>query len=125
MARIQPKKISDNIIQRKIQKDYRVVGDKVLKHIVFVVGIYKNGGVERRSTTLANQFAEKGYKCTILVTQEISYKQFFHTEKNVEIVFLGDYAEACRKAHKDNSEKIIKTKMRTRSTNRANFSRRS
>lgn len=83
-----------------------------MKHIVFVVGIYKNGGVERRSTTLANQFAEKGYKCTILVTQEISDKQFFHTEKNVEIVFLGDYAEACRKAHKDNSEKIIKTKIK-------------
>ncbi len=83
-----------------------------MKHIVFVVGIYKNGGVERRSTTLANQFAKKGYKCTILVTQEISDKQFFHTEKNVEIVFLGDYAEDCRKAHKDNSEKIIKAKIK-------------
>ncbi len=83
-----------------------------MKHIVFVVGIYKNGGVERRSTTLANQFAKKGYKCTILVTQEISDKLFFYTEKNVEIVFLRDYAEDCRKAHKDNSEKIIKRKIK-------------
>lgn len=83
-----------------------------MKHIVFIVGVYKNGGVERRSTTLANQFAKKGCKCTILVTQEISEKQFFYTEKNVEVVFLRDYANACRKAHKDNSEKIIKTKIR-------------
>lgn len=83
-----------------------------MKHIVFVVGIYKNGGVERRSTTLANYFAKKGCKCTILVTQDMSDKQFFHTEKNVEVVFLGDYAEACRKAHKDKSEKVIKTKIR-------------
>ena len=85
---------------------------KVLKHIVFIVGVYKNGGVERRSTTLANQFAKKGYKCTILVTQEISDKQFFHTEKNVEIVFLRDYAEDCRKKQKNNSEKIIKAKIK-------------
>ena len=89
-----------------------MVGDKLLNHIVFVVGIYKNGGVERRSTTLANQFAKKGCKCTILVTQEISDKQFFYTEENVEIVFLGDYAKECRKAHKDISEKIIKTKIK-------------
>ena len=90
-----------------------MVGDKLLKHIVFVVGVYKNGGVERRSTTLANQFAKKGCKCTILVTREISDKLFFPTEKNVEIVFLGDYAEACRKAHRDSSEKAIKAKIKT------------
>ena len=89
-----------------------MVGDDALKHIVFVVGVYKNGGVERRSTTLANQFAKKGYRCTILVTQEISDKPFFYTEKNVDIVFLHDYAEACRKSHKDNSEKAIKTKIK-------------
>lgn len=83
-----------------------------MEHIVFVVGIYKNGGIERRSTTLANQFAKRGYKCTILVTQEMSKKQFFHTEKNVKIVFLSDYADELRKAHKNNIEKKIKTKIK-------------
>ena len=32
------------------------------KHIVFVVGNYKNGGVPMHATNLANAFAEKGYE---------------------------------------------------------------
>ncbi len=82
-----------------------------MKHLVFVVGMYKNGGMERRTTTLANQFAKKGYKCTILVVQEISSELFFAIENNVEIVLLDEYADMCRKSHKDKAEKKIKTKI--------------
>lgn len=32
-----------------------------MKHIAFVIGNYKNGGVAMRSTNLANAFAEKVY----------------------------------------------------------------
>lgn len=82
-----------------------------MKHIVFIIGMYKNGGAERRITTLANRFAKKGYKCTILVTQEISREKFFYIENNVEIVLLSEYAEACRKANKAGSEIKIQRKV--------------
>lgn len=62
-----------------------------MKHIVFVVGNYKNGGVPMRSTNLANEFAKKGYRATILVTKEISEDIFFRLEKNVELVSLNEY----------------------------------
>ena len=45
-----------------------------MRHIVFVVGNYKNGGVPMRTTNLANQFAKKGYSPTILVTKDIADK---------------------------------------------------
>lgn len=82
-----------------------------MKHIVFVIGMYKNGGMERRTTTIANQFAKKGYKCTILVTQEMSAERFFDTENDVEIVLLSDYAEECRKNNKARSEEIIQRRI--------------
>ncbi len=62
-----------------------------MKHIVFVVGNYKNGGVPMRSTNLANEFAKKGYRSTILVTKEIGNDVFFSLEKNVELVSLNHY----------------------------------
>ncbi len=65
-----------------------------MKHIVFVIGNYKNGGVPMRSTNLANAFAENGYRCTILVTKDVSENIFFTLHKNVEIVSLKEYAAA-------------------------------
>ena len=62
-----------------------------MKHIVFVVGNYKNGGVPMHSTNLANAFAEKGYCCTILVTGEIGNDIFFKRHKNVTLVSLKEY----------------------------------
>lgn len=62
------------------------------KHIVFVVGNYKNGGVPMHSTNLANAFAEKGYTCTILVTKDIGENVYFERHKNVSLVSLKEYA---------------------------------
>lgn len=63
-----------------------------MKHIVFVVGNYKNGGVPMRTTNLANEFAKKGYTSTILVTKDISENVFFERHKNVNLVSLKEYA---------------------------------
>ena len=68
-----------------------------MKHIVFVIGNYKNGGVAMRSTNLANAFAEKGYKLTILVTGAISDNVFFEHHKNVQVVSLSDYVNQHKK----------------------------
>lgn len=67
-----------------------------MKHIVFVVGNYKNGGVPMRSTNLANEFARRGYKATILVTRDIAENVFFDIHKNVSIVSLKEYTAAHR-----------------------------
>lgn len=63
-----------------------------MKHIVFVVGNYKNGGVPMRATNLANEFAQKGYPSTILVTKDIAENVFFEHHNNVRIVSLKEYA---------------------------------
>lgn len=62
-----------------------------MKHIVFVVGNYKNGGVPMRATNLANEFAQKGYSSTILVTKDIAENVFFERNKKVKIVSLKEY----------------------------------
>ena len=64
-----------------------------MKHIVFVIGNYKNGGVAMRSTNLANAFAEKGYNVTILVTKTISENVFFEHHENVDVIELSKYIE--------------------------------
>lgn len=79
-----------------------------MKHIVLVIGNYKNGGVAMRSTNLANQFAKAGYRCTLLVTKEISDNVFFNQHENVELVSLKDYASAHIK-ESDVSSAIKKT----------------
>ena len=63
-----------------------------MKHIVFVVGNYKNGGVPMHSTNLANYFARKGHHITILVTKDVSENVFFERHKNVDLVSLKEYA---------------------------------
>lgn len=62
-----------------------------MKHIVFVIGYYKNGGVAMRTTNLANELGKKGYKVTILVTKEMGNEIFFKIGENVEIVVLSEY----------------------------------
>ena len=80
-------------------------GGERMKHIVFVIGNYKNGGVAMRSTNLANAFAQKDYSVTILVTGAISDDIYFDHHKNVEIVVLSEYIET----HKQNAD-ILKYK---------------
>lgn len=85
-----------------------------MKHIVFVVGNYKNGGVPMRSTNLANAFAEKGYGCTILATGEIGNDIFFKRHENVKLVSLKEYVnehrEAAEKIKADRENQIRKIK---------------
>lgn len=80
-----------------------------MKHIVLVIGNYKNGGVAMRATNLANAFAKKGYPSTILVTKDISENVFFEHHKNVEIVSLQDYVSkhSADKSVKNNSKKRL------------------
>ena len=78
-----------------------------MKHIVFVVGNYKNGGVPMRTTNLANKFAEKGYQCTILVTKDIAENMFFARHKNVAVVSLKEYI-----ASRSEDKKIVAHKKR-------------
>ena len=65
-----------------------------MKHIVFVVGNYKNGGVPMRTTNLANEFAQQGYHSTILVTKDIAENVFFERHDNVSVVSLKEYVSA-------------------------------
>lgn len=65
-----------------------------MKHIVFVVGNYKNGGVPMRTTNLANEFAKMGYTSTILVTKDIAENVFFERHDNVSVVSLKEYVSA-------------------------------
>lgn len=77
-----------------------------MKHIVFVVGNYKNGGVPMRSTNLANAFAEKGYTCTILVTKDIGENIYFERHKNVSLVSLKEYVT--EHIGEDRVQKVLK-----------------
>lgn len=79
-----------------------------MKHIVFVIGNYKNGGVAMRSTNLANEFAKRGYSVTILVTKEIAKNIFFSLNENVEIVSLNNYIAA----HSDDKKIVSVRKKR-------------
>ena len=81
-----------------------------MKHIVFVVGNYKNGGVPMRSTNLANEFARQGYRCTILATKGIAENVFFERHDNVELVSLDEFVSM----HSSDlsAKKIIKTRKR-------------
>ena len=78
-----------------------------MKHIVFVVGYYKNGGVATRATNLANAFAMQGNRSTILATKEIAENIFFEHHENVNIVSLKEYVSTHSndKAVKNNIKK--------------------
>lgn len=80
-----------------------------MKHIVFIVGNYKNGGVPMRSTNLANAFAEKGYSATILATKEIADDIYFSLHENVSLVSLSDYV----KNHKEQADRIAAEREKT------------
>ena len=79
----------------------------MMKHIVFVVGNYKNGGVPMRSTNLANEFAKKGYSVDILVTGEIADNVFFAREEGVRLVSLKEFSASCRN---DAEIRVLKSK---------------
>lgn len=84
-----------------------------MKHIVFVIGNYKNGGVAMRSTNLANAFAQKGCKVTILVTGKVADDVYFNRNKNVDVVALSEYEKLHKSdeiviKHKEKQANIIK-----------------
>ncbi len=69
----------------------KIQGDQIVKHIVLVIGNYKNGGVAMRSTNLANAFAQKGYHVIILVRKFIGQEVYFEHHDNVKVVQLSEY----------------------------------
>lgn len=79
-----------------------------MKHIVFVIGNYKNGGVPMRTTNLANEFAKKGYSSTILVTKDIADNVFFEHHDNVSIISLKKYVSE----HSDDKNALNNIKKR-------------
>ncbi len=83
-----------------------------MKHIVFVIGNYKNGGVARRSTNIANELAKAGYNCTILVTGEMSETVFFEVHENVKIEELKEYQETNQTKERFKSETKTERKIR-------------
>ncbi len=87
-------------------------GGIILKHIVFVIGNYKNGGVARRSTNIANQLAKAGYDCTILVTGEMSETVFFEVHENVKIEELKKYQISNQTNERFKSEAKAERKIR-------------
>ncbi len=68
----------------------------MMKHIVFVIGNYKNGGVPMRSTNLANEFAKNSYDVDILVTGEIADDVFFTRAEGVKLVSLKEFSSFCK-----------------------------
>ncbi len=85
-----------------------------MKHIVFVVGNYKNGGVPMHSTNLSNEFAKHGYSVDILVTKEVAEDVFFTLESGVSLVSLKEFTESKKndsyvKKINNKHEKKIKT----------------
>lgn len=65
-----------------------------MKHIIFVIGNYKNGGVAMHATNLANQFGANGYRVTLLATKQVGSDIFFQQAGNVELVSLGQFVQA-------------------------------
>ncbi len=82
-----------------------------MKHIVFVVGNYKNGGVPMHSTNLANEFAKHGNSVDILVTKDIAEDVFLTLEKGVKLVSLKEFTES---NNNDSYVKKLKNKYKKR-----------
>ncbi len=70
--------------------------------IIFLIGNYKNGGVARRSTTLANEMARLGRDVTILVTGELG-DELPKLNPNVQLIDLNDFIK-----EQINNQRIIK-----------------
>lgn len=62
-----------------------------MKDIIFVIGNYKNGGVARRATNLACEFAKAGYNVTLLITKSIADDIYFDLTDNIRLVSLDKY----------------------------------
>lgn len=58
--------------------------------ILIVIGNYKNGGIAKRASVLANGFVKCGKKVSIVVTGEMSEKRFFELNENVEVIEINN-----------------------------------
>lgn len=83
-----------------------------MKHIVFVIGHYKNGGVSMRATNLASELGKRGYRVTILVTKEIGTEIFFDLQENVELISLSEFCEKANEYPQVTLDKAIREKRR-------------
>lgn len=81
-----------------------------MKHVVFVIGHYKNGGVPMRATNLANELGRRGYRVTILVTKEIGKEIFFELQENVKLISLAKFVEETRDNQKILDDRIKREK---------------
>ena len=72
------------------------------KSIVFLIGNYKNGGVARHSTTLANEMVRKGRDVTILVTGECG-EELPSLQAGVHLVILNEFSQ-----DKDKDQRVVK-----------------
>lgn len=77
--------------------------------ILIVIGNYKNGGIARRASLLANGFADLGKSVTIVVTKELSQKSFFELDNNVQVLDVASNNEISkeRKEYKRFLKKLL------------------
>ncbi len=74
-----------------------------MRHMVFVIGNYQNGGVAMHATNLANEIASRGFKVTILVTKKLAREPFFDLHKSVRLIQLDSF-----KKENETKQKIIR-----------------
>lgn len=85
--------------------EYVLLGDNLLKKIVFVLGNYKNGGMAMRATNLANEFAMQGHLVDIVVTGEKGAKPFIRIADNVRVMALDDYNQCVSRSNTETNNR--------------------
>lgn len=65
--------------------------------ILIVIGNYKNGGIARRASLLANGFAGLGKSVTIVVTKKMSENSFFALDNSVQVLDVANNNEKSKK----------------------------
>lgn len=66
--------------------------------ILIVIGNYKNGGIAKRASMIANGFSVIGRKATIVVTKDNAEKTFFALQENVSVVTTEDISTEMKKS---------------------------
>lgn len=86
-----------------------------MKKIVFLIYVMSNGGVERHTVNLANEFVKNGYSVDIVATHGVSEMQFFDFGENIRLLSVDEkrekinYVETSTITKKENAETKTKT----------------
>ncbi len=64
-----------------------------MKKIVFLIYVMSNGGVERHTVNLANEFVKNGYSVDIVATHGVSEMQFFDFGENIRLLSVDEKRE--------------------------------